>query len=48
MSSLAPRAALAHFPETFGGYKEGTYASVDYSAADGEQDFQGLVWAVRR
>jgi len=37
-------AAVAHFPETFGGYKEGTCASVGYSLPDGEQDFKVPVW----
>jgi len=33
-------AGVAHFPETFGGYKEGTCASVGYTVPDGEQDFK--------
>jgi len=35
---------VAHFPETFGGFKEGTCASVGYSTADGEDDYKVPVW----
>merc|ERR1712151_572136 len=36
--------AVAHFPETFGGYEEGTCASAGYTVPDGEQDFKVPVW----
>merc|ERR1712070_542716 len=37
-------ASEAHFPIKFGGYKEGTCASVGYTVADGEKDFKVPIW----
>jgi len=43
-AEVACPSGVAHFPETFGGFKEGTCASAGYSKADGAQDYKVPVW----